>query len=224
MLNLLQKKIKNLKSFYEIVEQIGGSRYKFTLENRIFNIACLALSILASVATIINLILTVHIALISLTFVSSIIFAVFFYFTRYRGRFNELYLPFLFLINIIAGILWFLNAGTKGPIAFGYMLLVVISVIIGKRRDQFFLVTLVLAMLLFLFLIEYNFPQSIIGYADEKTRFFDYTTTLLLFIFLTSVIIRALKKNYDEEREFASHRQEEISSGLSMQIKFKKHF
>lgn len=128
-----------MKSFHEILEQIGGSRYKFTLENRIFNLACMVISILAGVATIINFILDVHVALTLLTVLSCIIFSIFFYFTRYKGRFNELYLPFLFLINIFAGILWFLNAGTKGPIGFGYMLLVIISVIISKRRDQFFL-------------------------------------------------------------------------------------
>lgn len=69
-------------------------------------------------------------------------------------------------------------------------------------------------MLFFLFFIEYNYPLSIVGYTDEKTRFFDYTSTLLIFIFLTSIIIGALKKNYDDERNIATQKREEISLGL----------
>ncbi|NOZ46654.1 MAG: SpoIIE family protein phosphatase [Chlorobi bacterium] len=204
-----------MKSFYQILEQLGGSRSKFSLENRIFNIACITLSALALFATIINVILQVNIALTLLTTVSVIIFTLFFYFTRYKNKFNSVYIPFLLLINIFAGILWFLNGGTHGPIAFGYMLLVVIAVIIGKRRDQVFLVSLIIVMLFFLFFIEYNYPLSIIGYEDDKTRFFDYTSTLILFIFLTSIIVRALKKNYDEERKLTSISKKGLKNSLN---------
>jgi serine phosphatase RsbU (regulator of sigma subunit) len=208
-----------LKTFQETIEYIGGSREKFDLEVRIFNISCIVISLLALLATMINIVLQVNFALTIITFVAVFIFSVFFYFSRYRKKFNVLYLPFLLLINIIAGILWFLNGGTQGPISFGYILLVTFAVIIGKKRDQVFLVTLIIAMLFFLFVIEYKYPLSIVGYKSEQTRFFDFTSTLIIFVFLTSIIVRALKSNYDIEREHALSHEIEIANSMNYAMK-----
>lgn len=208
-----------MKTFQGIIEELSGSRKIFNLESRVFNISCVVISVLALFATLINLVLQVNTALTLITFLSSIIFSVFFYFSRYKGQFDRLYLPFLLLINIIAGVLWFLNGGTHGPIAFGYILLVIIAVIIGKPRDQVFLISLIIAMLFFMFFIEYKYPLSIIGYKDDQTRFYDYTSTLIIFVFLTSIIVSALKKNYDDEHEQLTETALELSNSFNYALK-----
>lgn len=203
-----------IQSYKKAIKFLAGDKSGLPLENRIFNSASLLVSILLFFATIINIAVGIHGTLILTTSFAAIVFFFFYYLSRFKNLFRVLLIPFVIFIFSIAILTWFLNAGTKGPIAYAFLFLLLIVISISPKKYHNYYAFSLIIILLSLFYIEYYYPHLIIDYKDNKTRFFDVAATLLIFVILSSFIIEALKRNYELERHKAEKRSMEIISSL----------
>lgn len=203
-----------IKSYTDFFKFISGEGHSLSLEHRIFNSSSFLICILAILATAINLVLGIHGTLTIVTLVLSLIFVVIYYLSRFKQLFEYLHLPFVILIYSVAIITWLLNAGTKGPIAYAFIVLLIVVISISSKKYYKHYVVAIIVILLILFAVEYFYPEYIIDYENDQIRFFDVTSTLIIFLVLSSLSIRAIKRNYETEKELAEKRNKEITDSI----------
>ena len=201
-------------SYKNFIQFLAGDNEGLLLENRIFNSASLLVSTLLFLATIINISININNALIISTALASVVFFIFYYLSRFKNMFSKLVIPFVVFIYAMAILTWFLNAGTKGPIAFAFLFLLLVVIIISPNKYHRLYIYSVIIILLTLFILEYYYPWFFIDYSDEQTRFFDVAATLIIFTILSSFIVQALKRNYEYERQKAEKKSLELLSSL----------
>jgi serine phosphatase RsbU (regulator of sigma subunit) len=206
--------INILQSYKNLIKFIAGETNGLSLENRIFNSSCFLIGIILFLATVINISISINIALTISTAISSIIFFFLYYFSRFKGLFSKLLLPFVVIIYSITILAWFLNAGTKGPIAYSFLFILLIVISISKKKYHLLFISSLILILISLFILEYIFPSLVVQYKNDEIRFIDVTSTLLIGAFLSSFIVMVLKRNYEIERVKAEKKSMLLISSL----------
>jgi serine phosphatase RsbU (regulator of sigma subunit) len=100
-----------------------------------------------------------------------------------------------------------------------FVFVLILSITITRREYHKYFLLGVPILLILLFIIEYNFPELVTGYSSETDRFFDVTMTLILFMIVIALNIRALKINYEKEKEIV----EEINQNMKAGNKYAAH-
>ncbi len=134
------------------------------------------------------------------------------------------YLRIGFVIGALLAInaLWFLTEGSSGPSLFLIAAFVTLQVFISVGKEFIYVFILTIVNVLFLFIAEYFYYNSIVAYTDVKIRQLDtLSVVLLLFALEIPILIYARKilyKERDDAMETAEQKAE-VLANMSHEIR-----
>lgn len=182
--------------FFERPEEIG-------LDNYLVLIFCFITGLLGILGTIINLILNLGIYSIISTMIPSLIFTPVYLFSWVKKQYTVskyiMILSSLVLLNFI----WIINFGSSGPIPYLFVLLESFIVIFFRNPWKFILSAVLFINVSVLFFIEYSYPSVIGHYESNSARLLDLYSGLLIFLFLSIILLNIAIKFYKSQQEKA---------------------
>ena len=185
----------------KIQDLITGPGESFELEHRCYNGVCLAAGLGCLLASVFNPILNMPL----LSTVATLIVGAIFLFLYFKSRRNRNYLPLMWLYVpngiILLTMTWFYNGGLDGSTLLVSMVgLVAITVVLKSHRIVIVLGVFIPTVSL-LFLFQYQFPDTIVGYHTVEQRFIDvYITFILSTVVILSIIITILRSHETEKK------------------------
>jgi signal transduction histidine kinase len=168
----------------------------YSIEKSFFETICVILSIMMFYISIQSYLKLGVTALLLVDILLSIMFASFFYFSRYNGFFNEVKLPFILLVYAASIFFWVGLNGIYGSAPYALTIGSIISLLIVDKHHRVYIVGFSILLALTLVLVQTNTDLIKETGREVKllsTNFFVIMTALLL-------IINYIKKKYDEER------------------------
>lgn len=163
----------------------------------------LTLVIISVISACENYFLRLGSQLTLILFFSAFIYAYGYYLIRWRGKFVVSFLIFFLLSVVLINFLWFLNGGTNGGTLLIIHVFLTLLLFISNRKYYIFIITFYAINISVLFYIEYNFPEVIHGYANEKQRIIDIV--LISFLFYTGGLLLLFmgKRRLRRDKELA---------------------
>jgi len=190
--------------------KIFGQVSTFSLEARIFNAICLISSIAVFFGAFFNLLLGIP-QLVILLLVVFVITCLCYYYARFKQKLNNCIIIYIIASNILFIINFKYNSGINGPSFLIFILSFFLTISIVPKKQFWFWITLNFLIVITLLAIEYKYPGIIINtYADNKSRFIDFTysyITIALFIFVIATYIR---ESYHNERKLVEQKASEL--------------
>ena len=98
---------------------------------------------------------------------------------------------------------YFINGGSSGPV--GYIILIAVAFFLFIQRPKYrvaFIIYTVISVVLG-GVIEYNYPELVIGYTSHKQQVLDHIYTLILTILILVYIISYVREHYNKEKKGA---------------------
>src|SRR5438128_4438274 len=162
-----------------LVAAVAGNPRTYSLEHRLFN----TISLLNGVSNLVGALFIVdrrdYTFLLLLTLTTGALFLAFYYLSRFRHLYRPLYWPFVLLIAAFLFLNALRNAGSMGGAHYYFIPALVIAVVLSRRRRDTVLATLLFAAAtVALLLIEYRYPEWVIGYAGANERLVDILSSL----------------------------------------------
>jgi len=176
---------------------------KFELEHRCYNGVCLAAGLGCLLGVVNNVLLRLPIIATLVTALVGTIYLWLYIDSRRRDSYRPY--AWLYILNgaFLLAMTWFFNGGISGPDLFISMVaLVALSVVMKNDRFEavFYLFIPIMSLL---FLTEYYYPHSVIGYNDHTQRFIDVYLSLLVATAVIYAILVTILKSYKSERKQA---------------------
>jgi|JI10StandDraft_1071094.scaffolds.fasta_scaffold287103_2 adenylate cyclase len=193
--NLKENKIMDLLYY------LFGHPKKTTLENRLFNYITLVNGILNVLGSFFVFYLPNGLFIFWITFLTGILFIAYYAISRFLKYSEILFWPFTFTLLTFLSINWITNAGSIGGSHYYFIPALVISTIILRHHKIVYVYLLYLALVAFLFFIEFKYPQYIIPYSNMNDRIMDVSANYLFVLLLNGLLIFILVRNLNAERE-----------------------
>lgn len=178
-----------------------GNTIDYSLEHRFFTAACFVGGTAGLLASIINLTFSLEPSLIITTIGVTITYYFFYYISLRKGIYKGLIIPYVLISILTIGYIWFINAGSNGPVSYILITGFLVYLIITKGFIRIAVIVFFILTLSALFILEYKFPDLIVNYSDAKSKFYDLYLTALFCIGLITFITSYIMSNYQEERE-----------------------
>ncbi len=194
-------KNKRVNRFEKIASLLIGNSIDYSLEHRFFTAACFVGGTAGLLATIINFAFSLTPSLIIATIGVTITYYFFYYISLKKRIYNELVIPYILISILTISYIWFVNAGSNGPVSYILITGFLVYIIITKGILRIAVIILFVIALSTLFIFEYKFPDMIVQYSDAKSKFYDLYLTALFCVGLITFIISYIISNYQQERE-----------------------
>ncbi len=195
------KRLDKKKSIISrFILQLSGDADKYSLEHRLFNISCIMAGLTGFIALLINIGLGLNIYIVIATLTISVSCFVIYLFSKKKSTYKHLIYPYMVILIILLIVIWFVNAGIKGPTAFTFLISIFVFNIISKGFNRVAISSIIISVLLSLIIIEYNYPELVIGYNTELEHFLDVGATVTYMSVLLALIVAFVMKNYYDER------------------------
>ncbi|WP_295121606.1 histidine kinase dimerization/phosphoacceptor domain -containing protein [uncultured Chitinophaga sp.] len=202
--------MQRIRNFTDL---IAGDDQYFSFEHRIFNLISFFIFLFTMVGGISNYLIGLHPMTVYLSIAGWCISGALYYRSRLQGIFNLYSIAFYTLGTMLClGGMYFYNAGMSGTTVYLIvMLLNVLLIIVPPRASNYYWLCAVLYLTMLTdILLEYAFPEMIIGYATPMEKLLDHTITLIYSIIITMIVIIAFRSSYDKERERARKQNNEL--------------
>jgi len=188
----------------KIINFIAGNSETHIFEIRVVLAMTFLSTVLGIAATVINIILDLHLALVLLTSFFSISSFLSFYIVKKRNKTTYVVTSFIIMFLIFLTVAWFFNGGSQGSIPYLVILFsIAIFNITSRVARNFFLVAIPI-LIIVLYGVEFLYPYLVIPYENQFERFLDITLTLAFAIPTVSVLILYVIDNYKNERTKAN--------------------
>lgn len=189
------------KFFISITSRLFGDPRTTLLEHRLFN----TVTLLSAGANIGGACVVTsqrdYLVLLTLNLGTGILFLLFYYLARFRGHYQRLYWPFIFLIVGFLFVNSLHNAGSQGGAHYYFISALVMAIVLsGRFRRTVAAITLFVAAALALLIVEQLHPEWITIYSSGRERFADIASNLLFAQIFTGVIVQVLAQNLNQER------------------------
>jgi signal transduction histidine kinase/CheY-like chemotaxis protein len=192
---------KGLTFFEWLVKILIGNPEDYSLEHRFFIAACFVGGMSGLLASIINLTISLHPALIYTTSGITIIYFLFYYMSLRQKSYKGLILPYIFISLLTLSYLWFINSGSNGPISNIIFTALFVYIVLTRGAKRTTAIMVVAITITVLYVWEYLHPDVIVNYPDAKSRFIDVYFTALFNIGLIAFVASFIMKNYHDEKE-----------------------
>ncbi|MCB1323118.1 MAG: adenylate/guanylate cyclase domain-containing protein, partial [Leptospiraceae bacterium] len=190
-----------MKPFIKIFEAVFGSLKQDSLEHRLFNTLSFFNAITNFGGAFNYLDLPNEWALFSLHLISSLLFIIFYLFSRFRSIYHSLYWPFVLtmLVFLFSNVL--INAGSMGGAIFYFIAAIVIASILARSAWQAVLTYVIfMGFIGVLYAIEMYRPEWIRPYANPADRPYDVFGNFMFMLIFTAAIVQVLTRNLHLER------------------------
>ncbi len=201
---------KDKFKYDRFVRSVIGSPERYSLEHRFFNAACLVGGVAGVVSTILNLFLNFNILLTVSTLTISLLFIGFYYLSIRKRIYKSLIIPFILVSIATLTYVWFMNAGSNGPVLYVILSEMVLFMVLTRGTHQLIAVIATIASVSFMIFYEMNHPDAVIPYLDDETRYWDLFFTAVLTIMLVAFIASFMTKSYQDEREMVTKQRDKI--------------
>ncbi len=191
---------------FQCVKSPTGNNSSENLEKTLFEIICLMI-LMVMLHGMVQGLLLYGITLLSIVeLVVSIVAVLFFYFSRFRGRFEILRIPLVIFTNCCLVFFWFWLSGYIGPTGIGAAAIGIISIILlpSKRRYIYLLINFGLLVGLVITQEFTNLVRVTVG--NYETLPYDY----LVILFSLLLIVNYLKSEFDKERKKSEQQKHEL--------------
>jgi adenylate cyclase len=132
---------------------------------------------------------------------TGVLFAAFYYLSRFKDTYRVLYWPFLLVILAFLFINSLFNAGSTGGAHYYFIPALVIGIVLSARARRTIAAFVVFgATTATLFIIEQSRPGWISGHVGPSERMLDVSTNFLFVQFLTGILVVVLTRNLNQER------------------------
>ncbi len=150
----------------------------------------------AFVSACLNIIIGFNQVLITIPFISMVIFLVVYYLAK-KGQ-HLVFAKWLFIGTtlIIINLVWYYNYGARGPWLFLLVLLYSYLIFMMSGRQLLILSILLIINILSLFFYEYQHPFTLGNYPSEKARILDFYSAILLSGATAYVLMTMAKRAY----------------------------
>jgi len=180
---------------------IGGSKKEFVLEHRIFNTSSFLITVFALIASTLNWIIDLDINTIWPGYAGAVASGIIYYLARFKNYFSDaLVFCYVVLTMIILGGIYFYNAGSEGTIIYLLIMLLNIYLLVVKPRYLLLVFSILAGTIFLLLILEFLYPQYILGYADRTSAILDHIGTLFVSMLFTTFVIAAFRNGYIHER------------------------
>ncbi|HSF25221.1 MAG TPA: adenylate/guanylate cyclase domain-containing protein, partial [Blastocatellia bacterium] len=184
-----------------VIATLIGDHRHFSIERRLFN----TVSLLNAVANIggpfAALIYQSNRFLFLLHLGTGILFAAFYYLSRFKDAYRVLYWPF---VAVILGFLFInslFNAGSAGGAHYYFIPALVIGIILSAKSRRTIMAFAVFGLTsAALFMVEQYHSDWITQYASPLDRMLDVRSNFLFVQFLTGILVVVLTRNLNQER------------------------
>jgi two-component system, sensor histidine kinase and response regulator len=188
---------------------ISGNSADFPFEHRLFNNLC-ACSVLACVLTFIaNWIIGLNWQLQAVIIGLFLFFCYLYYTARFKKRYKKAIVPYHISVMFFLSLMWFFNGGIQGPI--GYFYFIAIAGVVIFLRNFWFVISLILANIITVILLDYFFHEWVILYPDNLSKYVDVIIGICVVSILLGVGIHLLKKNYDLEHNKVEEQKQQLT-------------
>lgn len=201
---------KNKFRYDHFVKSVIGNPEQYSLEHRFFNAACLVGGVAGVVSTLMNLVLNFNLLLTISTLTISLLFIGFYYLSIKKRIYKRLIIPFILVSIITLTYVWFMNAGSNGPVLYVILAEMVLFMVLTRGSHQLIAVAATIASVSFMIFYEMNHPDAVIPYLDVESRYWDLFFTAILTIMLVAFIASFMTKSYQDEREMVIKQRDKI--------------
>lgn len=192
--------MRSLNKIVSLWNKLTGSEDTFSMENRLYNLVCvIALTILLLLLGNSILLHLWQSALI--IFVVFILQTVFYYYARFKKRFNKSILLNAAVSYAALILNFFVNSGSYGPTLFVFFLTFHLLISITPNKMHIVWMALHITSISVLFLIESLHPDFIKNdYANLNDRMFDLLYTYIVSLVFTYLIVRHLRNYLNRQK------------------------
>ena len=190
--------------FKRINRYLFGNPEEIGFDNFLVLIFCFMTGILSLAGTLINVILGLGWELIIATLIPLLVFIPVYVYSRKTLKFRTTKYIVTILAILMLDVQWFTNNGSEGPILYLFVVLECFLIVFFRNRERIFFVLLIFADLSLLFLIEWQFPNTIGSYPDEATRLTDLYFGLIMYLIICFLLISMAFSFYIRQQEKAT--------------------
>lgn len=184
-----------------VLSMLIGDHRRYPLERRLFNTISLLNAVTNIGGAFALLFSQSHQFLLLLHLGTGILFAAFYYLSRFNDAYRVLYWPFVAVILVFLFINSLFNAGSAGGAHYYFIPALVIGIILSNRPRRTILAFLVFgATAAAIFLVEQQQPGWITQYSTLMERMLDVRSNFLFVQFLTGILVVVLTRNLNQER------------------------
>ena len=188
-------------SFDRVLSMLIGDHRRYSLERRLFNTISLLNAVTNIGGAVAVLFSQTHRFLFLLHLGTGILFAGFYYLSRFKNAYRFLYWPFVAVILAFLFINSLLNAGSAGGAHYYFIPALVIGIVLSDKRRRTILSFVVFgATAAALFAVEQIKPDWITQYSTLMERMLDVRSNFLFVQFLTGILVVVLTRNLNQER------------------------
>lgn len=173
------------------------------LDNYLVLVFCLLTTFLGIFGTVINIGLHLSIFTIICTTGVTVVFSLVYFYSRKTGEYVISKYIIIILGIILLNVQWFINYGSTGPITYLFVVLESFIIVFFKKKEKLIFTIIVFANVTALFYVEYRFPSTIGKYSSESARLIDLYTGLLIYLFLSILLLSVAIRFYINQQEKA---------------------
>jgi len=163
----------------------------------------LALIVISTISACGNYYLGLGWQLSLITSLSALIYSFGYYLIRWKNKFVIPFLIFFSLSFLFINSLWFLNGGTNGGTLLIIHVFFTLILFISHEKYYLYIIALYTINISILFYIEYNFPEVIRGYDNDKQRLIDIIIVSYLFYIAGLLLLLLGKRHLRIEKDHA---------------------
>lgn len=190
--------------------RLTGSPEAYSLEARIFHLACLFTVLLFSCSIVFNYLIGLYslsLMLIPALFAVSFVY----YLSKVKYLLNLSVNIFCTAGNLLFIFFFLNNSGINGPGFIIYLLFFFLVMSIVRKSQRTFWVAINFTVAGLLVFFQYHFPEMIpLNYKTEISRYMDFFYVYSFTLVIIYLIITNIINNYNKERLLAETRQKEL--------------
>lgn len=196
----------------------SGNVGKIGLENRIFNIACLLVSLNCFIAAHWNYTIGMPLYSSVVVAIMGIVFIVQYYFARIKSQFSTI----LFAVSLLSllSFLWFHSEGLYGSIPYIYLIGLTLFITISKKNHTLYFLLTSLNVFVLILIEEIIAPNLVQPYITESAKNSDMVLSVFASFVIFFFLIHYFKKNYDEENELINKQKKELQELNAIKDRF----
>jgi len=191
----------------KLIKNIRGDVKESSLEYRLFLSTIIIGIIVSLLGSIISIILSSSFTVITVTLSLFLLLCILYYYVRFRRIYKPFVGPTIVLTYVGIAIIWIVDGGIDGSNLFVGFVVLVLSLIIVPDKNKKYVISLFIALILIIYLIQLHRPELITPFPSEKVRWTDSIITAIYSSLLIFLIIKFLHNSYNTERQRANDTQ-----------------
>ncbi len=180
---------------------VFGDGDKYSLSHRLFILTTFYGIAFSIFGAIVDKVLDLGLALVILPLFIAVVFAVFYYFARFRNQFKHFVLYFIVIGVVTMSYVWIHNGGYDSPNIYIFFNLFMISIIITGSSYRKLVMLFFFIVGTALFFVHLLFPSFITPYLDQNIRFYDQYFTFIYNFFIMFFLVNFTVKSYESEKQ-----------------------